>query len=103
MNRVLIAIAVMALVTYAPRVFPLIAVNRHVQSIYIKSFLYYVPYAVLGAMTFPYILYSTGNFISAIAGMIAALVLSFLNQGLLKVAIGAITVVYLTEMVLRVM
>ena len=100
MDRIIMAIAVMALVTYVPRVFPLIALNRQIESVFIKSFLYYVPYAVLGAMTFPYILYSTGNMVSAIAGLGAALGLSMMNQGLLRVAIGAIVVVYVAEMVL---
>ena len=46
---------------------------------FIRSFLAYVPYAVLAAMTFPEILYSTSNVISAVAGLLVALVLSYLG------------------------
>ena len=60
----------------------------------LRSFLYYVPYAALGAMTFPGILYSTGDLSLAIAGMSVALLLSFYGKGLLPVAVGAIAAVY---------
>ena len=75
----------MAGVTYLIRVLPFVIFKGKITNTFIKSFLYYVPYAVLGAMTFPAILFSTGNYISSIAGLIMA----FKEKSLLIVAIFA--------------
>ena len=62
-------LAVMAGITYLIRAVPLVLCRGEIKNKYLKSFLAYVPYAVLGAMTFPEILYSTGNLTSGIAGI----------------------------------
>ena len=90
------AVLLMALVTYLPRVLPLVVFRKEIKSNYVKSFLYYVPYAVLGALTFPDIFYSTGNFATAICGTIVALILAYKDKGLVVVASGAIITVYIT-------
>ena len=59
---------VMVLVTYLIRVLPYVFVRGEVKSRFFKSFLEYVPYTVLATMTFPVILYETGNTISAAVG-----------------------------------
>ena len=66
MSGHLIAVLLMAVVTYIPRMLPMVLVKSKIKSNFIKSFLYYVPYAVLGAMIFPEILYSTGSIASAV-------------------------------------
>lgn len=101
MTYVVAAIIVMAIVTYIPRVLPLVLVQKDIKLNFIKSFLYYVPYAVLGAMTFPAILYSTSNMLSAVIGMIVAVTLAFFNKGLMKVAISSIAAVYIVELLIR--
>ena len=63
----------------------------------------YVPYAVLAAMTFPEILYSTSHMISAAAGMLTALVLAYFNKGLLTVALSSAGVVFVVEQALKLM
>ena len=47
---------VMAGVTYLVRMLPLTVFRKEIKSVFVKSFLHYVPYAVLGAMTFPDVL-----------------------------------------------
>ena len=79
-------IAVMAIVTYLIRMLPLAAIRGRVRSVFLQSFLYYVPYAVLGAMTFPAVFSATGSWFSALAGTLAALVLGWMEKGLLTVA-----------------
>ena len=64
-GMVLAATAVMALVTYLPRMLPMAVIKRKIQNRFIRSFLTYVPYAVLAAMTFPAILMSTRSGLSA--------------------------------------
>lgn len=94
-----IAVLLMALVTYLPRVLPLAVFRKEIKSKYIKSFLHYVPFAVLGALTFPDIFYSTGTFITAFFGTITALILAYFERSLVVVAIGAIIAVYLTGLI----
>ena len=68
LKRVLICVALMALVTYIPRVLPVTVFRKQIRSRFIRSFLDYTPYAVLGALTFPDVFFSTGHLFSA-AGM----------------------------------
>ena len=88
---------VMAGVTYFIRMLPLAVFQKEIKSVFLKSFLFYVPYAVLGAMTFPVILYSTDHRLSALGGMLAALVMAWRGKGLLSVAISAVLAVLLIE------
>ena len=97
---IVISIVVMALVTYLVRVIPLTCFRKKVKSRYIRSFLYYVPYAVLGGMTFPHIFYSTENTIYAIIGTGVALLLGYLERGLTTVAVLSVLVVYLCNILL---
>lgn len=91
----MIAVILMALVTYIPRVLPVAIFRKQIKSVYLKSFLGYVPYAVLGALTFPDIFYSTGNVKTALCGTAVALFLAFREKSLVVVATGAILTVYL--------
>jgi branched-subunit amino acid transport protein len=98
LTKIIIAVALMAVVTYAPRVFPIAVFTRKIKSSFFKSFLYYIPYAVLGAMTFPAILFSTADFYFALIGMVVALLLAYFEQGLMKVALGAVLVVFICQL-----
>lgn len=91
---------VMAGVTYLVRVVPFILINKKIENRFINSFLYYIPYTVLAAMTFPAILYATGNIVSAVAGLLVAIVISFRGRSLIIVAVGACAVVFITEAIL---
>ena len=85
----LLYIAVMALTTYLVRMIPFTAFRRRITSRFAKSFFYYIPYAVLAAMTVPAIFYSTGSVLSATIGMLVAILLAFLGKPLIVVAIAA--------------
>ncbi|NLB72569.1 MAG: AzlD domain-containing protein [Firmicutes bacterium] len=98
MQKTIIAVILMATVTYIPRVLPMLFVKERSKSRFLRSFLYYVPFAALGAMTFPGILCSTGDITSALIGMIVAITLAFFEKGLLEVAVGAIVTVYLIQL-----
>ena len=80
---------IMAGVTYLIRVLPFVIFKGKITNTFVKSFLFYVPYAVLGAMTFPAILFSTGNYAASAAGLVVACVLAFREKSLLTVAIFA--------------
>ncbi|MBR5152087.1 MAG: AzlD domain-containing protein [Clostridia bacterium] len=91
-------ILVMAGVTYGVRCLPLVLLRKDITNVYVRSFFKYIPYAVLGSMTFPAILYATGSMISALAGLLTAAVLAYLEKSLLTVASIACVVVFLVEM-----
>ena len=92
---------VMAGVTYLIRVIPFVAFRKKIQNRFIRSFLYYIPYAVLAAMTVPAIFTSTGHIYSALAGFAVALLLAFFGRGLVTVALSACAAVYLAELIAR--
>lgn len=85
----IIYIAVMAGVTYLIRMVPFTAFRKQIQSRFFRSFLYYVPYAVLSAMTIPAIFYATGNLTTAVVGTVVAVVLAYLDMPLIVVALSA--------------
>ena len=95
MNKTFTYILIMAIVTYIPRVLPISLMTKEIKSRFIKSFLYYMPFAVLGSMTFPAILYSTGNIYTGIIGTVVGVSLAYFNQSLVKVAIASVSVVYI--------
>lgn len=90
-------IFIMAFVTYLIRVIPLTIFRKKIENRYIKSFLYYVPYTCLTAMTFPAILYATDHIWSALAGVVVAVALAFYNKSLVTVAAFACVAVFVTE------
>ena len=90
-------VLVMAVVTYLIRMLPLAAFRRRISSRFIRSFLYYVPYAVLSAMTFPAILYATGSLPSACVALAVALALAWMEKSLLTVAIAASAAAFIVQ------
>ena len=88
---------VMAGVTYLIRVLPLAAFQKEIKNTFVRSFLFYVPYAVLGAMTFPVIIYSTNYIYSAIGGTVVAIYMAWKDKSLITVALSAVLVVLLIE------
>lgn len=98
-KEIWICIVIMALVTYVPRVLPMLLFRKPIESKFILDFLDYIPYTVLGAITFPGIIYSTGNYITAVAGTFVAILLALKKQNLVVVAIGAIVAVYVAGLI----
>ena len=88
-------IAVMALTTYVIRMLPMVIFRKKITNRWVQSFLSYVPYSVLAAMTFPAIFNSTGSTASAVAGCLTALILAYLRRSLLTVAVGASAVSFI--------
>lgn len=97
MQRLILAILVMAVVTYLPRVLPLAVFRKKIKNRFLQSFLMYMPYGVLAAMVFPDVLTSTATLYSAIAGTVVALALSYKNLGLLPVALCSVAAVFACE------
>ena len=90
----------MALTTYLIRVLPLTIFRKPIKSRFLRSFLHYVPYACLSAMTFPSILSSTASILSGAAALIVAVFLAYRGKSLLTVSLSASAAVVLTEWIL---
>lgn len=88
-------------VTYAVRVIPFVLFQKKIENRFVRSFLAYIPYTVLGAMTFPAVLYAAGSIISAAAGAAAALVLAYRGKGLFTVAVSASLTAFLVSFFLE--
>lgn len=99
-NNIVLAIVVMALVTYLIRVTPLVLIRREIKNRTVRSFLYYVPYVTLSVMTFPAILSATAVLWSALAALAVAVVLSLLRCKLPVVALAACVTVFAVECLL---
>lgn len=79
----------MAGITYLIRAIPFAFFKEKIKSTFVQSFLYYIPYTVLTAMTFPAALYVTGSMLSAAAGLIVAVLLALRRKSLTVVAAAA--------------
>lgn len=82
-------IAAMALTTYLIRVLPLTIFRKPIRSRFLRSFLHYVPYACLSAMTFPAILSSTESIFGGGAALAVAVVLAYRGKSLIVVALSS--------------
>ena len=93
-------IAVMAGVTYLIRMIPLTLFRKKIKSRFIQSVLYYIPYAVLSAMTFPAIFYSTDSPATAAVGTVVAIALAYFKLPLTVVALSACAAALVTGMII---
>ncbi|MBQ8427668.1 MAG: AzlD domain-containing protein [Clostridia bacterium] len=93
-------VIVMAGVTYLIRMVPFVFFRKKIKSRFINSLLYYIPYAVLSAMTFPAIFFSTGNVLTACIGTAVALIAAISKRSLVTVAICAVLAVLLFSFIL---
>ena len=96
-----IYLILMAGTTYLVRAIPFVAIKKKIENPFIRSFLYYIPYAVLTAMTIPAIFTATASIISAAIGLVVAVLLALKGKSLTTVALTACIAVYLTELIMR--
>ena len=82
-------------VTYLTRVLPLLIFKQRIRNRFMRSFLAYIPYAVLAAMTFPAVFFAVDCLPAAAAGVLAAVIVALMGKSLFTVAISASAVVYI--------
>lgn len=92
-------LAVMALVTYLIRAVPFAMFNKKIKSRFVRSFLEYVPFAVLSAMTIPDIFFATDMLLSSVVALLIAVALAYKEKSLLTVAVFSCVSVYVTEFI----
>ncbi len=97
-----IYLLIIALSTYLIRVIPFVLFHKKIKNKFVNDVLYYIPYTVLTAMTFPAALYVTDHFISALVGLLAAILIALKIKNLTLVALTACVAVILCELVLMI-
>lgn len=85
-SKLLIYIIVTAVSTYLIRTIPLVAIQKKIENRFFRSFLYYVPYAVLAAMIMPAVFYATSDMRASAVGFITAMIFAYLEKNIVTVA-----------------
>ncbi len=93
-------ILVMALTTYLIRAVPLTLLKKPIRSVFLRSFLHYVPVACLTAMTFPAILFAGDHLVSGLLGLAVSVLLAYKDKSLMVVAIAGCATVFVVEQVM---
>lgn len=93
MNKeIMIMIVGMAIVTYIPRMLPFIMFKGKELPSFMQGVLKNVPYATLGALIFPAILFIQEDIWYGLIGAVAAFVAAFMGANVIIVVIGSISV-----------
>ena len=90
----------MAGVTYAIRVLPLTLIRKPINSRFVRSFLYYVPYVTLSVMTFPSIVQATQHPAAGAVALVAGIIAARKGATLFKVAVLCCAIVLVLELIL---
>lgn len=93
-------IFVMALITYLIRATPILLIKKKITNRFLLSFLYYIPFAVLSAMTFPAIFSATGHLSSSLVGLLIAVLIAWRRPNLILVSLSACAGALVTEWIL---
>ena len=94
-----IYLLILAGTTYLIRVIPFTAIKEKINNRFVRSFLYYIPYAVLTAMTIPAIFYATSWWVGAAVGVLSAVLFALKVKCLTTVAIASCVAVFLVELI----
>ncbi|MGN1316657.1 MAG: AzlD domain-containing protein [Acutalibacteraceae bacterium] len=100
-SRFFVYLLVMAGVTYLVRAIPMVLIKEKIKNRFILSFLHYIPYTVLSAMTVPAIFYATDSPITAAVGFGVAIIAALFERSLVQVAALSCLGVLVTELVMK--
>lgn len=92
-----LALLATAGVTYLIRALPLLFVRKRIQNRFFRSFLYYVPYVVLSALSFPAILYCTDSMITGALSAFVCGLLAYKGRSLITCMLGSVVTVIIVE------
>ncbi|TDT51041.1 AzlD domain-containing protein [Fonticella tunisiensis] len=97
MSKFFIVLIGMSVLTYLPRMLPMVVLKDLKLPPFFKSFFEFIPFAALGALIFPGIISSTGDEKSAVMGTLISVVLAFFRVNVVIVVLGGILGVYLYQ------
>lgn len=99
-EEMVLLVIFMAIVTYIPRMLPIVLFKDAKLPHFWRAFFSYIPYAALASLIFPGIIYSTGNIYSAVFGGIVSLILAYYRLNVIIVVFGGIIGAYLAQMLI---
>ncbi len=99
-QQLIYAILAMAVAMFICRVVPLFVFKNKIKNKFLNSVFAYIPYAVLTSLTFPEVFKSTGSPLSAIIGVITAVILSYFEKGLVTVLVSSTVAVFIANYVI---
>ncbi|MBP5745266.1 MAG: AzlD domain-containing protein [Lachnospiraceae bacterium] len=97
-HNIYIYMFIMAAVTYTIRVLPLTLIRKEITNTFIRSFLYYVPYVTLAAMTFPAMMDATASPAAGAIAFVFAIILAWRGASLFAVSVMACLMVFIVEL-----
>lgn len=100
-SRFFVYLLVMAGVTYLVRAIPMVLIKEKIKNRFVLSFLHYIPYTVLSAMTVPAIFYATDSPVTAAVGFAVAIIAALFERSLVQVAALSCLGVLVTELVMK--
>lgn len=100
-SRFFVYLLVMAGVTYLVRAIPMVLIKEKIKNRFVLSFLHYIPYTVLSAMTVPAIFYATDSPVTAAVGFAVAIIAALFERSLVQVAALSCLGVLVTELVIK--
>ena len=93
-------IAAMGMVTYIPRMLPFVMLNGRELPPFLQRVLKNIPYAILGALIFPGVLYIQEDIRFGVIGAVSAFVLAYLGSNIMVIIVGAIVILSLCSLFL---
>lgn len=96
-REIIICILLAIITTNLIRILPMTLIKGRIQNVYLRSFLYYVPYVTLAVMTFPAIIEATMSPVSGIVALLVGIVAAWRGAGLFPVAIICCAIAYLMD------
>ncbi len=96
-REIIICILLAIITTNLIRILPMTLIKGRIQNVYLRSFLYYVPYVTLAVMTFPAIIETTMSPVSGIVALLVGIVAAWRGAGLFPVAIICCAIAYLMD------
>ncbi|XQY92722.1 AzlD domain-containing protein [Metabacillus sp. HB246100] len=97
-NTILLMIIGMGIVTYIPRMIPLVALSQLKLPIFVQNVLKNVPYATLGALIVPGVFLISEDVFFGVVGAVAATLIAFTGANVIIVVMGSIGTLVLYSM-----
>lgn len=91
---------IMSLVSFIIRVLPVTLIRRQIKNRFIRSLLFYLPYATLAVMTFPAILSISENPLCGAAAFAASLIVAWFTKNLFLSALLGCAAAFLSALFL---
>lgn len=96
-HEIIICILLAIITTNLIRVLPMTLIRSQIRNVFLRSFLYYVPYVTLAVMTFPAIVETTLSPVSGMVALAVGIVAAWRGAGLFPVAVICCAITYLMD------